>query len=191
MQKKWFTVFNIKVTARAYVIKIWLFLLYLLKCWSVCNQTWFDSTAIWAGVSYGEMGVLHSRSSLQQKFKMLVNVWLDNIFWTTEQNLVWLCSIISQSVVQKIWFTVFNVKVTARLYIIKTLQWGAADTEIKSHLVRAQSLNVLPLKPAVGQHIAIHATLIAGDFFLISTFLVHSPAFFPKPLPIFSCIGCG
>ena len=35
-------------------------------------------------------------------------------------NLVWLCGTMSQSVVQKNWFTVFNVKVTARAYIIKT-----------------------------------------------------------------------
>ena len=37
--------------------------------------------------------------------------------------------------------------------------------KLKSHLVRTQSLNVLPLKPGVGQYIAIHATLTAGDFF--------------------------
>ena len=40
-------------------------------------------------------------------------------------------------------------------------QWGAADAEIKSHLVRTQSLNVLPLKPGEGQYIAIHVTLTA------------------------------
>ena len=45
MGKNWFIIFSVKVTARAYLIKIWLFLLYLLNCWSVCNQTWFDSTA--------------------------------------------------------------------------------------------------------------------------------------------------
>ena len=39
MQKNWFTSFSVKVTARVYIIKIWLFLLYLLNCWSVCNQT--------------------------------------------------------------------------------------------------------------------------------------------------------
>ena len=32
-----------KVTASAYIIRIGLFLLYLLNCWSVCNQIWFDS----------------------------------------------------------------------------------------------------------------------------------------------------
>ena len=64
--------------------------------------------------------------------------------------------------------------------------------KLKSHLVRTQSLNVLPLKPGVGEYIAIHATLTARDFFLlISTLPVHSPAFVPKPLPIFSCVGPG
>ena len=56
-------------------------------------------------------------------------------------------------------------------------QWGAAD---------AESLNVLPFKPGVGQYIAIHATLTARDFFL-AYFYPPSPftrIFFPKPLLI-------
>ena len=56
--------------------------------------------------------------------------------------------------------------------------------KFKSHLMKTQSLNVLPLKPGEGQYIAINATLTARDFFLISTLPVHSPAFFPKPLLI-------
>ena len=40
------------------------------------------------------------------------------------------------------------------------------DAEIKVQSVRLQSLKVLPLKPGVGQYIAIHATLTARDFFL-------------------------
>ena len=44
MQKIRFTVFNVKVKARAYIIKIWLFLLYLLNSWWVCDQIWFNST---------------------------------------------------------------------------------------------------------------------------------------------------
>ena len=43
--------------------------------------------------------------------------------------------------------------------------------KLKSHLVRTQSLNVLPLKPGVGQCIAIHATFTARDFFLACLFL--------------------
>ena len=38
--------------------------------------------------------------------------------------------------------------------------------KFKSHLLRTQSLSVLPLKPGVGQYIAIHATLTVRDFFL-------------------------
>ena len=38
--------------------------------------------------------------------------------------------------------------------------------KLKSHLMRTQSLNVLPLKPRIGQYIAIHATLTARNFFI-------------------------
>ena len=59
--------------------------------------------------------------------------------------------------------------------------------KLKSHLVKTQSLNVLPLKPGVGQYIAIHATLTARDLFLAHfypsgpftcTFSKISPDFF-------------
>ena len=45
------------------------------------------------------------------------------------------------------------------------MQWEAVDAEIKSHLMRTQSLKVLLLKPGVGQYIAMHAMLSARDFF--------------------------
>ena len=57
--------------------------------------------------------------------------------------------------------------------------------KLNSHLVRTQSLNVVLLKPGVGQYIAIHATLPARDFFL--AFFYHSGPFtyiFSKPLLI-------
>ena len=59
--------------------------------------------------------------------------------------------------------------------------------KLKSHLVRTQSLNVLPLKCGVGQYIAIHATLTARNFFrayfypsgpFICIFSKTSPNFF-------------
>ena len=37
--------------------------------------------------------------------------------------------------------------------------------KLKSYLMRTPSLNVLPIKPGVGQYIAIHATLTARNFF--------------------------
>ena len=64
--------------------------------------------------------------------------------------------------------------------------------KLKSHLVRTESLNVLPLKHGVGQYIAIHAMLTARDFFLA---YFHSSGPFTcivsKTSPDFSCVGCG
>ena len=62
--------------------------------------------------------------------------------------------------------------------------------KLKSHLMRAQSLNILPLKPGVGQYVAIHATLTARDFFL-AYFYPSGPFTFiyPKPLPIFPVLA--
>ena len=46
--------------------------------------------------------------------------------------------------------------------------------KLKSHLVRTQSLNVLPFKPGGGQYTVIHATLTARDFFLAYFFTSRS-----------------
>ena len=64
--------------------------------------------------------------------------------------------------------------------------------KLKSHLVRTQSLNVLPFKPGVGQYIAIRATLTAGEFFL-AYFYPSSPftCIFSKTSPnFFPALAC-
>ena len=83
-KKKSFTIFNAKVTAKAYIIKLWLFLLYLLNCWSVCNRIWFGGTSPQVRVFSGKCWLLQSRWRSQQIFKMSMTVWLYDIFWTTE-----------------------------------------------------------------------------------------------------------
>ena len=62
--------------------------------------------------------------------------------------------------------------------------------KLMSHLVRTQSLNVLPLKPGVGQYTAIHATFTARVFFL-AYFYPSSPftCSFYKTSPDFSWVG--
>ena len=58
--------------------------------------------------------------------------------------------------------------------------------KLKANLMRTKSLNVLPLKPGVGQCIAIHATFTARDFFL-AYFYTSGPftcIFSQKPPPI-------
>ena len=71
-----------------------------------------------------------------------------------------------------------------------TTQWGAADAEIKVPFGENTELKRSPFK-AWSSYIAMHATLTARNFssLLISTLPVHSPAFFPKPLPIFPVLA--
>ena len=59
--------------------------------------------------------------------------------------------------------------------------------KLKSHLMRTQSLKVVPLKPGVGQCIAMLATLTAKNFF-IANFYPSGPftcIFSPKTSPKF------
>ena len=56
---------------------------------------------------------------------------------------------------------------TSARFCLSPRQWGAADAEMKVPFIEnTESLKVLPLKPGVGQYIAMHATLTARDFFL-------------------------
>ena len=76
------------------------------------------------------------------------------------------------------------------MYLIIPRSGELRTQKLKPHLVRTQSLNVLPFKPGVGQYIAIHAMLTPKEFFL--AYFYHSSPFtciFPKPLPFFSCVG--
>ena len=54
---------------------------------------------------------------------------------------------------------------------------------------RIQSSNLVPFKSGIGQYIALHATVMARDFFCANFYRsVHSPALFLKPVLIFvSC----
>ena len=75
------------------------------------------------------------------------------------------------------WFWVFDaVKVFAKffMYYLAVGRGEKKKQKLKSHLLRTQSLKVLPLKPGVGQYIAIHAMLTAREFFLAS-FYPSSP----------------
>ena len=113
MQKNWFPIFKVKVTERAHVIKIWQFLLYLLNCWSFCNQTCFYDILCQSVLWNNWTAVFRSRS--QQNFRMPVMfIWTipSEPCNTLLRDLAWWCIIISQSVMQKEQFTVLKVKVT-------------------------------------------------------------------------------
>ena len=108
-------------------------------------------------------------------------LWFENVFshqiWT-----LWLIGIyVSNQSIDRI------DELCVQFALDPNITSGELRTQkLKSHVMWTRSLNVLPLKPGVGQYIAIYATLIARDFFLAySTLPVHWPAFFPKPLLIF------
>ena len=68
--------------------------------------------------------------------------------------------------------------------------WRAADAEIKVPSVENTELKGSPFK-AWSRSVFIHTcyTYCQGSSLLISTLLVHSPSFFPKPLTSFSYLG--
>ena len=83
----------------------------------------------------------------------------------------------------------YNHKISKCCRVVKPRSGELRTQKLKSHLVRTQSLNVVPLKPGVGQCVL---RLLPGiSSLLIFTLPVYSSAFFQKPLPIFSCVGCG
>ena len=73
-------------------------------------------------------------------------------------------------------------------------QWGAADAEIKVPSGENTELKRSPFNAwnrSVYSHTCYAYCQGFLSFLLISTLPVHSLAFFPKPLPIFPCVGCG
>ena len=77
-------------------------------------------------------------------------------------------------------------------FLVESRRGEMRTQNLNSHLVRTQSLNVLPLKPEGGQYIAINASITARDFFL-AYFYPSGPftCIFSKTYPDFSSVGCG
>ena len=76
-----------------------------------------------------------------------------------------------------------NFEETGHYY--SAVSWEMRTQKLKSHLVRTQNLNVLPLKPGVVSIKPHMLSLLPGiSSLLIFTLPVHSPAFFPRPLLI-------
>ena len=89
--------------------------------------------------------------------------------------------------------SIYTAELQASLFAF-TPQWGAADAEIKVPSGENTELKRSPFK-AWSRSVYSHTCYVYCQgflsFLLISTLPVHSPAFFPKPLPIFPCVGCG
>ena len=85
----------------------------------------------------------------------------------------------------------FTFYCVTRLLLSKVPQWGAADAEIKVPSGENTELKRSPFKAwnrSVYSH-TCYAYCQGISFLLISTLPVHSPAFFPKTLPIFPVLA--
>ena len=84
--KKWFAVIKVKLTASAYVVRLWLFLLYVLNCipFLQSDLAWWHILICQSVVWKKEERLLCSRSRSRWNFKMSVIVCPENFFSTTE-----------------------------------------------------------------------------------------------------------
>ena len=102
-KQTFFAVLKVKVTARAYIIKILHWLRYLLNCWFFGNQTWSDDRLSQARASCGKSGLLPSRSRSQRRVKM--SMFIQMIFSKPPNilppNSVLWCIIMNWSIMQK------------------------------------------------------------------------------------------
>ena len=96
---------------------------------STVSSQWPNQSRDWSEMKWTEhhhklncerIGLLCSRLKSQHRFKLWMNVHLD-IFCTAEPfvTMGWLCIIMGQGVMQKVWFAIFKVKVTLKAHIIK------------------------------------------------------------------------
>ena len=79
-----------------------------------------------------------------------------------------------------------SITVMHAVTVLAPRSWELQTQKLKSHLMRTQNSNVLPLKPGVGQYITMHATFTARDFFL-ANFYPSGPftCIFPKTSPVY------
>ena len=158
----------------------------------LCRAVLAPSKRLKAGIMHAPLSapfVNHLPTLRQAKrYARAISVFWKDVRWTVPRgvSLLWTQFFFFRTLVFPL---VFNTSATYFLYKSLTLPVSGElrMQKLKSHLVRTQSLNVLPVKPGVGQYIAIHATLTAWDFFL-AYFYPSGPftCIFSKPHQIFS-----
>ena len=122
-RKDWFAIFQVKATMKDRVIKVILFntsfkLLILLQ-W---NFDWWHIIINWIVFWNDWIILLLSRTRSQERFRIAVTVYLDDISSTAEPFVNKLCMVIRQHGLEcydRKWFAVFDIKVIVSAQIIK------------------------------------------------------------------------
>ena len=81
--RNWIVVFRIKVTAKFQNANDCLSRCCLLKCWTLCYQTWYGDASSWAKLSSKNIGLLSSRSRSQWRI-MSPRMTFWYILWTAD-----------------------------------------------------------------------------------------------------------
>ena len=121
MQKDLCANFRVKVIVMIHIIRIWLFLLYLLNCWSlVCwyiIMSWRVMWKVWIIVFIWSQ--CHTEGSQSQKMVVTpLNVLMIDL---SQPNIVWWYTIMSQNTAQKKNTVIFKDKVKVRVQILRSL----------------------------------------------------------------------
>ena len=122
-QKDWFAVFKVKVTVKDNIIKIWLSnimseLLILLQL----NLVWWYIIIRCIFLWKDWIDLLCSRSRSKKRFRIPVNVYLDDISSAAESAVAKLGMVMQhmgQNVMQEDWLAVVKFRVTLRAHLIK------------------------------------------------------------------------
>ena len=69
-------------------------------------------------------------------------------------------------------FNIICLFINSAVFVCVPRDGELRTQKLKSNLMRTQSLKVLPLKPGVGQYIAMHAMLTSRDF-VLAIFSTH------------------
>ena len=146
---------------------------------------------IWVLVITRQVNYLPSRKT--RVLKSCSSASLDRNYWDKTYSVLLSGSAMTchPKVHTKLFFVLFLNCIPSSFF---TPQWGAADAEIKVPSGENTELKPSPFEAwsrSVYSHTCYAYCQGFLSFLLISTLPAHSPAFFPKPLPIFSCIGYG
>ena len=115
-QKDWFAVFKVKVTVTDNTIKIWLFnILSELLIHLQVNLVWWHIIIRLIVLWKDWNALLRSRSRSQKRFRIPVNVHLNNIFSAAESSV----TKHGLNYHTKDWFAVFKFRVTVMAHLIR------------------------------------------------------------------------
>ena len=163
------------------------------KCQRLCSSTTGSHTAV------RRRTPLYIHSHLARTFYYSSGQLAISLVWCVSRPSIWahrqivLPSKLGNPLTECwLWVVKFfqaNGTVVNGIHWPETSDWGWGEGGGRRERTKPSWLEAADRFPAMS--VQKDLKVVAELSLLISTLLVHSPAFFPKPLPIISCVGCG